>query len=384
MTDAASRKPSRLPLRFSLRVLLVAVTLFAIGFPIWYRRPYEETVVQAPSGDPFAAPGEMRITTTWQRQWGGGRLKHGVERVVRNGKTSWTTAFRDGKQHGLHQSFYVTGPLAEEGYYAAGKQHGVWKNYREDGTVRATTTWRRAQREGPASIAGKGGTYDLVFAPDRLLKVNGQRVVDPLGDRLAIGKVNAPALVDALKSPSGIEYIDLPMETVADNLSVNLRIPIVIDAAHVDPQVRVNCNATDIPLVVALAIMASERGLACDYRYGCVWITSAEDVKEWRDPTGIVGLVPPQGSQLAAAWNEPVALAVLKMPLAQALTNLTAMLAIELDLSQVTPAKEGDVDYPVTTKFNHLALHDALGVIVYQSGCRARLDGETLVILPPE
>lgn len=80
MSEAAvTTRPRTWRLQFSLRVLLVAFTAFAIGFPIWYRWPYRETIEKR---DP--ATGKLWSTRiiTWQRQWGGERLPHGPEQNI--------------------------------------------------------------------------------------------------------------------------------------------------------------------------------------------------------------------------------------------------------------------------------------------------------------
>ena len=70
MADSpTAARPRRWRLQFSLRVLVLALTAFAIGFPIWYRWPYREATVHRDSTGAVAA----RRITTWQRQWGGGR-----------------------------------------------------------------------------------------------------------------------------------------------------------------------------------------------------------------------------------------------------------------------------------------------------------------------
>src|SRR5262245_8824939 len=58
-SPAPPARRTRWGLRFSLRLLLAAFTAFAVGFPIWYRWPYQETVEVNESlrQDPFAAPG---------------------------------------------------------------------------------------------------------------------------------------------------------------------------------------------------------------------------------------------------------------------------------------------------------------------------------------
>ena len=103
---AAAASPPRRPLalRYSLRMLLLALTAFAIGFPIWYRwyrLPYEEEVSKAArrKGAPV-----FKQTVTWQRQWGGGRLKHGPESHYMDGELLERTMYRDGQPHGLRNN----------------------------------------------------------------------------------------------------------------------------------------------------------------------------------------------------------------------------------------------------------------------------------------
>jgi len=38
----------------------------------------------------------------------------------------------------------------------------------------------------------------------------------------------------------------------------------------------------------------------------------------------------------------------------------------------------------VKQRFRDIALRDALGQLLYNTGCRCRLEADTLVILPPE
>src|SRR5438874_5953770 len=102
MSDAATvSRPRVWRLQFSLRLLLLALTAFAIGFPIWYRWPYVES-------GPSASMASER-TITWQRQWGGGRLRHGPE-ITKSGGITSTVNYRRGKKHGLYT---VRGPKVE-------------------------------------------------------------------------------------------------------------------------------------------------------------------------------------------------------------------------------------------------------------------------------
>jgi hypothetical protein len=141
--------------RFSLRVLLLAVTAFAIGFPIWYRWPYEEREVLAVPG-----PWLQTRVTTWQRQWGGGRIKHGSERWLINDMICAVRTYENGRQHGPHLDYAVSGSgrggkmvLARKdeptvaGQYVNGRRNGVWTEYRRG--QKQVTIWDHGQQIDP-------------------------------------------------------------------------------------------------------------------------------------------------------------------------------------------------------------------------------------------
>src|SRR5205809_4736 len=73
MGSTSSVRPRPARLQFSLRLLLIAFTAFAIGFPIWYRWPYQEVREEHIR----VGPSILRSVVHWQRQWGGKILMHG-------------------------------------------------------------------------------------------------------------------------------------------------------------------------------------------------------------------------------------------------------------------------------------------------------------------
>ena len=120
--------------RFSLRLLLLGVTAFAVGFPIWYRWPYEDV-------EDLTVPGTKSQTriTTWRWLWGGGRLPHGPQRFLIDGQLYELTTYQDGRKEGPYRvrglkyptvngtSIYEVDPLeVETGQYANGVKNGVW------------------------------------------------------------------------------------------------------------------------------------------------------------------------------------------------------------------------------------------------------------------
>src|SRR5207237_1398955 len=111
----------------------------------------------------------------------------------------------------------------------------------------------------------------------------------------------------------------------------------------------------------------------------------------WRDPTGIADIKPPSGTTLARAWNEPTAVDCVASPLADVMAFIEEKMAISIDTSRVQGlAHRPPFPAPVGPPFRPPArararpLKHVLGHLLYNFDCRCRLEGETLVILPPE
>ena len=68
------------------------------------------------------------------------------------------------------------------------------------------------------------------------------------------------------------------------------------------------------------------------------------------------------------------------IPLASVLATITQRLAIDIDTAQVQSTSK----YLVIHQARGIPFHDMLGQLLYRTGCRCKLEGERLVILPPE
>jgi hypothetical protein len=162
MPDTPERRRSWLRPQFSLRLLLLAFTAFAIGFPIWYRWPYEE-VAQFPSPiSGTAKPIDDKRITTWQRQWGGSRLKHGPERRTIGGQLTSLTTYHNGHKEGPYMDYSIniqfTGhPIVTStfllvrssepvtaGQFADDQKDGVWTEVING--QKKTTTWHHGKQ----------------------------------------------------------------------------------------------------------------------------------------------------------------------------------------------------------------------------------------------
>ncbi|MCI0358139.1 MAG: hypothetical protein L0211_06635 [Planctomycetaceae bacterium] len=375
MTTAAPARARFAP-RFSLRLLLIAFTAFAIGFPVWYRWPYQES-------QPAKLKGS--VVTTWQRQWGGGRLKHGPESTYENGKLILRTTYRNGILHGPYEAWQRNG-FREVGQYVEGKKSGQWRLLDPKGRLHRSAEWRDDRLDGLCLIVGaKGKQRELLFAQGRLIAADGQKVEDRLGDLAASGAIDDPLMADALTELTDIEFVETPLKDAVQFLAEKHEIPILIDPWHTDPLEPLTSQLQGMQLSWAIQILMAPIDHACDYRYGCLWITSAEDVKNWKDPTGVADINPPKGSPLARAWNEPIAVSPINQPLGEVIEQgLIARLDIAVDVSQIRPHNETDPHYPVTGRFDGFPFRHGLGFFLYKAHCRCELRGETLVILPPE
>ena len=98
----------------------------------------------------------------------------------------------------------------------------------------------------------------------------------------------------------------------------------------------------------------------------------------------MAGIAPPEDSQLARSWNVPVTVKAIDRPLADVLDGLALTSAIVPEASQITPDTQGDPAHLVTLTAQGQPFKHVLGILLYQTRCRCQLDGETLVILPPE
>ena len=434
-TPAHSRASRRLPLRFSLRVLLIAFTAFAIGFPVWYRWPYTEEELLYPNrkGQPDKSQASNgRVVMTWQRQWGGGRQKTGGEWTYRDGELRSFYTFRNGERHGpftVHSGNgsrvvgqhsngnldgelrrfaneelrevstyrndrangpyqrYVQGRIQETGQYADDRKDGTWIKFDEAGNETARVTYRYDPEQRTQEVTRDGSTVRVTF-DDRgrptETRLNGEVVGDRLAQLQATGQIDSQRIANHLVELTEVEFVTTPVKDAFVFMSEKHEFPLVLDPLHVDPKITITEQLSEIPLSSALAVLTVPHGLACDCRYGLLWITSAEDAKAWRDPTGVAEIQPPPGSQLARAWNSAAEIGAKEMPLAEAVANTAQRWAIELDVSAIKADGEGQATYPVTLTLKGMPFRDVLAMLLYHARCRCELRGDTLVILPPE
>jgi hypothetical protein len=372
--------------QFSLRLLLLAFTGFAIGFPIWYRWPYEKTEVEyfptGPVGAPTGKDHSTRITT-WQRQWGGSKVKHGPERSLFHDAV-YITPYVNGRRHGLY-TFRDEQEMRETGHYIDGRKEGTWIETLRGNKV--TTNWRHNKVDGWCEFEkANGDKIVAVFATGRLTHFNGAPFDDHLFGLRESGSIDEHTASTLHEYLNG-DFVGFPLTDFLELVTMMHPLPIVIDPKTVPSgaiQITGTGGSHGMDLGTVLTLRLAPHGLVCDYRYGRLWITTAEDAKGWRDSTGVPGIQPQAGTELALAWNEPAVAAVTTSPLAEVLVTIARPLGIKLDTSQIAPTADDSNTYATVANTNGIPFRHALGILLFETGCRCRLEGETLVILPPE
>lgn len=398
-------------LQFSLRLALVGLTAFAIGFPIWYRWPCEEVVEQRTRKGAVAS----RRVSTWQRQWGGGRLLHGPETRQQGDLIQKTIYFR-GKPHGPYQMTFK-GKVRERGQYVNGMKEGVW-TYEDEGSTfedegsKHTVSWRHDKLDGPyqgRSDSGKEFRFD--FSEGRLRLVDGRPATNRLLNLLESGALDESdgdgagyaRVGKELRRLTTMEFVEQPLQDVVLYLQEQHNLPMILDTSAIrDPKLPITADHKGIDLCSGLTLLTAPYDLGCDFRYGMIWITTAKDADDWHDPTGVAGIEPPKGTALARAWNEPASLVAINQPIGTMLTELAQRLVIEIDTSQLppsanqplaperppsapaSPANMGSSNpFTITANLIGLPFRHVLGFAVYKANCRCRLDGDKLILLPP-
>jgi len=247
---------------------------------------------------------------------------------------------------------------------------------------------------GEAGPDARDGPYVVDFFGDRglTLEFDGGQVkrVDGRVLRRVLENVEPtvidPKLAAALRRrmPVGMDFVQTPLRDAVQYLEDQHGVQIAIDPRLSRTRLNVSMRLRGAEFGTALWLFADRYGLACDYRYGVLWITTPDDVP-WEDPTGVNLIVPPAGSDLEAAWNQPLSEGAdfVLTPLRDALQYLQDQHQVTFDGSLLPGATRGK-GLRVTLNRRGVTLQNVVGELLYRTGCTCKLDGETIVILPPE
>jgi hypothetical protein len=378
--------------QLSLRVLLLLVTAFAIGFPLWYVWPYTVHEYQYPSvagQEDRTKPPQAETISSWKRTWGGEPVLHGKHILRfdngRHGTVERTTNYVLGKRHGEYIESR-NGEVVLRGQYDADEKSGTW-NILEDGEPVVTQTWERGKLDGLVRTEMDGEVREYLYSDGVLTHRDGKSIDCPLLKKLAAGEIDSRQAA-VLREMSQCAFVRTHLRDVIAYLGDFHDTGIMIntkafDEADKDFDLAVTANYKGLDLATLLALITDDLGLTCDYRYGFPMVTTKEDAANWSDRTGVSALQLPAGSAIQREWDTPVTVQLVESELDLAVTQLCRSLQLPCDTSQIQPLDSVNPRFPVTTNLTKVPLKHALAILLEKTECSCELDGEKLVIKPP-
>lgn len=389
-TPAAAKEQSpqasrrRFAPRFSLAAALVAMTLCAVGLWYWFRVPFEVEHQISKS---------RREVETVRRTWGG-TIRHGPRRVFDGDKLLFAEDYRDGMLHGRWEWFDGTGKSYLTAEFRRGKIVSFHASPECD--QRLARLLAEGQIDNGLTVIElmQPTSCEFVATP---LKDATQILIDihqipitcqGLRKRVTI-KESAPAQFPAMQVIRVNDPFDPPFDPKA--LATHIRLEMLAvkpqraKPPRIGPQydLPITAKADGAPLIVMLGKMLQPHGLVCDYRYGMLWIAERQEAETWQDPTGVSEIEPPPSSALARTWETRSPSQFIYMPLRPACEMLSSQSGgiARFDWSRLPPEFQDSMSTKAIVTLNvDQPFKHTLGMILEQVGCRARLEGETIVI----
>jgi hypothetical protein len=206
-------------------------------------------------------------------------------------------------------------------------------------------------------------------------------------------------LVSDLLKPIRTGFVNTPLCDAMVYLSDQTKTSHMLGLRGEERELPVTTPETALPLIVALDRLLAPNGLACDYRYGVLWIDRASAIADWQDNTGVSEIRPPTGSTLAQIWErtDHLGMAFVETPILDSLQYIRDQHGpgLEFDTTAFPPRPRGPWRLgpvgtlpaelrPVTVVVGRLPFKHSLGLLLNEADCHATLRGETLVITPRE
>jgi hypothetical protein len=159
-----------------------------------------------------------------------------------------------------------------------GSTEGTW-TYNDRSGGQTTQTWRGDLLDGRSEVRWPGfDPIQLEFSMGRLTSMQGRAVPSALFEDLARDAV-PPPLAEKLARPVSCHYIKTPFKDAMQILRDQSETQIMIDPRFCNPKLTLSQQLGGLDLASALVLLLNQHDLDCDYRYGCLWITSARQAR---------------------------------------------------------------------------------------------------------
>jgi len=385
-------------LRYSLRGLLIFLTLACVGVWYWFRVPYEE---------------EFKHPKNVVRLWRIGRkmvyVDHEVQRYrrvpfgkpIRDGLTELFAEdgfkigeerWNEGHRHGRWTHWDTTGKVIREGEYSVGKKHGRWiEQCDESGNSEIRSGYNRDRLDGEWQFVDQGRVVRTIqYERGEVLTIDGVAIDDPLGRALRAGQIDEEHLAQMLTKPAEASFHNAPLKDVIEMVSEIYKENISLDRrvwleGNVGADLPIRLKEKYLTSGAMLILVLDPHDLAATYRFGMIWVTTKENAKNWVDRTGLAEVLtspPPEvlpgdRGKIAAAFQRPAQFDFVDTPVKDAVAFIAETYRVPM------VCEVGDDHQSITSNVRGISLQNALGALCDQYDLRIRWrDGKTLVIEP--
>jgi hypothetical protein len=393
-------------LRFSLRTLLLLITLVAVAITI-YRWPWEKKQ----EGERWrigSASGPSRLyahveNITYRRGWNGQPEIHGPKRIWHDDRLRFIANYYEGELHGPLQYYDRAGRLVVEANFRRGDLHGpfragdgetwVWqanfqnselhgpwqalyddlrrlhylpvglatmfetdhKSLKDDHRVAVPTPallgtahWHHGRRHGKWTWTAPDGEVlnTAEYDHDELVRWNGEPVVEQFHAWLRSPVVDDSRLAPFFAKTSTQKSWTQPDASQPSSIQFSSGDEDVYLRHESHPSITWYFHGRGCSLASALCEEVLTNGYRFDYRYGQIWLVPADDGESWADATGVSRIAFEPGSVQEREWNANV-----------------------------------DV-LPITPNIHYMQVHAAIGIRQLLAGTSVEIDAAALSISP--
>ncbi|HZL90653.1 MAG TPA: FecR domain-containing protein [Pirellulaceae bacterium] len=381
-------------LRYSLRGLLIFLTLACVGVWYWYRVPYVEEV-RYPEGPKLWEEKSGYVALAKQEQ----RYRRvPMGEPIREGLTEWFDAqgrrlceerWLEGRPHGVSLQLYTNGKVRERSEYSLGRRIGTWEGFDEAGRLSVRMPFDNGDPHDTWEWFADGKRVrTITFDHTEVKQIDGRPIDDPLGRACRLGQIDNERIQEMLTALDNCDFRSTPLISVVRYVSEKFKVNIELDRSTL----RDACIGLDLSITLRedritagakLVLLFEPHDLAATYRFGMIWITTKEDAKNWVDRTGIASVLkspppevlPADRSKIAAAFQGPAEFDFVDTPLQDVADFLS-------EIYRVPITCEADMkDIPLNSNVRGISLQNALGALCDQYGLRVRWkDTKALII----
>jgi hypothetical protein len=300
--------------------------------------------------------------------------------------------YKDGKPEGA--SFILRSDYKANGRYLNGKPDGVW-TAEKVGRWKLVKTFKDGVPDGLWERTSSNGkeVLRLTYEKGKLMeKGDAISMLSYLQKVSALAKSGTDPVAECalkmLEADVDLDYPATPAKEVIEDLKERFQVPMYVDIQAKDMPRRMELPVTideqQVQVFVGLHEIASQNGLAFDYRFHSFWLTTPKAIENWQDTTGVSDLKPAAGSPLAKALLEPLKFDLLATPIAELSEPFQKELGVTLDATRVKDAEWIETGRRDHLREPRLSLRDALFITLQINKCRCREDGGKLIIEPLE